>query len=126
MAGLLYLPRLFVYHSRLTVGEEAAETFKVMELRLVRTIMNPAMISAYVFGILLLSTPGVVDWTAKSIYAKLVLVTVLTWLHQLFARWRRDLAEGRNRYSDRFYRAVNEAPAVVMIGIVILIVVRPL
>jgi putative membrane protein len=125
MAGLLYLPRLFVYHSAAEHGSPQAETFIVMERRLLRGIMNPAMIAVYVLGILLSLTPGIVDWGQSWIHAKLALVIGLTVYHHLLARWRKDLAAGRNRRPARFYRIVNEVPTVVLIAIVVLVVVKP-
>jgi putative membrane protein len=125
MAGLLYLPRLFVYHAAETSGSPTGETFKVMERRLLRAIMNPAMVAAFVFGTLLLLTPGVVDWASGWIYAKLGLVAGLAVLHHAMAGWRKDFAEGRNTRPSRFYRMVNEVPTVLMIAIVILVIVKP-
>ena len=125
MAGLLYLPRLFVYHADAPAGSPMAETFKAMERRLLRAIMNPALIATYVFGGLLAATPGVVDWSAGWIYGKLVLVAVLTAMHYWFARWRREFAADRNRRPARFYRIANEVPTLLLIGIVILVVVQP-
>jgi putative membrane protein len=125
MAGLLYLPRLFVYHAAEEIGSPTAETFKVMERRLLRAIMDPAMGAVFVFGGLLLLTPGVVDWASGWIYAKLLLVAGLTVLHHALARWRKDFAEDRNTRPARFYRMVNEVPTVLMIGIVILVIVKP-
>lgn len=125
MAGLLYLPRLFVYHADAPVGSAMAETFKTMERRLLRAIMNPAMIASYIFGILLALTPGVVDWRHDWIYAKLTLVAALTVDHHLLGRWRKEFAADRNRRPARFYRIMNEVPTVLLIGIVILVVVRP-
>jgi len=125
MAGLLYLPRLFVYHAAAPTGSEQSETFKTMERRLLRGIMNPAMIAAYVLGILLLLTPGIVDWSRGWIWAKLALVGVLTAFHHLLGRWRKEFAADRNPRPQRFYRAVNEAPTLLLIGIVILVVVKP-
>ncbi len=125
MAGLLYLPRLFVYHCETATGSPESERFKTMERRLLRAIMNPAMGLAYVFGISVAATPGVVDWSDGWIWAKLVLVGVLTWLHHAFARWYKDFAADRNTRPARFYRIANEVPALLMVGIVILVVVRP-
>ena|SRR5579863_4459470 len=125
MAGLLYLPRLFVYHAGAAPGSETSETFKVMERRLLRGIMNPALIATLVFGGLLAVTPGAIDWHAGWIYTKLVLVVVLTAIHYCLSRWRRDFAEDRNQHTARFYRVVNEVPTVVLIAIVILVVVQP-
>jgi putative membrane protein len=125
MAGLLYLPRLFVYHAAAARGSELSETFKTMERRLLRGIMNPAMIAAYVFGALLLLTPGIVDWGRGWIWAKLALVGALTVFHHLLGRWRKEFAEDRNSRPQRFYRAVNEAPTLLLIAIVILVAVKP-
>ncbi len=125
MAGLLYLPRLFVYHADAPVGSAMAETFKTMERRLLRAIMNPAMIASYVFGILLALTPGVVDWRHGWIYAKLTLVAALTVDHHLLGLWRKEFAADRNRRPARFYRIMNEVPTLLLIAIVILVVVKP-
>jgi putative membrane protein len=125
MAGLLYLPRLFVYHANAAAGSDKSETFKVMERRLLRGIMHPAMIATLVFGALLARVPGAVDWQAGWIYAKLVLVVALIAMHYLCMRWQRDFAADRNRHAAKFYRAVNEVPTVILIAIVILVVVKP-
>ena len=125
MAGLLYLPRLFVYHCAAAPGSELSETLKLMERRLLRTIINPAMIAAYVFGGLLLATPGVAKWSQGWLHAKLALVVALTVLHHRFARWRKDFAADRNARPARFYRIANELPTLAMILIVILVIVRP-
>ena len=125
MAGMLYLPRLFVYHCAAQTGSELSETLKVMERRLLRAIINPAMIAAFVFGGLMLATPGIIDWSNGWIYAKLVLVGGLTWLHHLFGRWRKDFEADRNTRPARFYRIANEVPTLLMIGIVIFVIVRP-
>jgi protoporphyrinogen IX oxidase len=125
MAGLLYLPRLFVYHTAEPAGSAASETFKIMERRLLRGIMDPAMIAVFVFGALLLLTPGVVDWAQGWIYAKLTLVAGLAALHHAMGRWRKEFAEDRNRRPARFYRVANEVPTLLLIAIVILVVVKP-
>jgi putative membrane protein len=125
MAGLLYLPRLFVYHAVEARGSAAGETFKLMERRLLRAIMDPAMVAVYVFGILLAATPGVVDWSSLWIYAKLLLVAGLTAAHHEMGRWRKDFAADRNARPQRFFRIVNEVPTLLMIVIVILVVVKP-
>ena len=125
MAGLLYLPRLFVYHAEVPTGSDRAATFMVMERRLMRGIMNPALVLTYVFGLGLAATPGIIDWGSGWIWAKLALVLLLTGFHGLLERWRRDFAAGRNRRPARFYRIVNELPTVAMIAIVILVVVKP-
>ena len=125
MAGLLYLPRLFVYHAGVATNSDTSQTFKAMERRLLRAIMTPAMIATYGFGILLAMTPGVVDWHERWFIAKLCLVAALTVIHVMLAAWRRDFAADRNRRSPRFYRIINEVPTVLMIIIVILVAVRP-
>lgn len=125
MAGLLYLPRLFVYHCTASVGSDQALTFETMERRLLRGIMNPAMVAVYGFGALLAATPRIVDWSSGWIWAKLALVAGLTGYHHLLARWRKEFAAGRKPRSARFYRQINEVPTVLMIAIVILVVVRP-
>ena len=126
MAGLLYLPRLFVDHCDAPPGSPQSETFKLMERRLLHGIMNPAMVAAIVLGGLLLATPGVIDWHAAWMYVKLVLVAGLLWLHHACGRWRAGFAADQNRHSARFYRVVNEIPAVLMLGIVIFIVAKPI
>lgn len=125
MAGLFYLPRLFVYHAEARPGSDASETFKVMERRLLRGIMNPAMVATYVFGGLLAATPGLVDWSHGWIYVKLAGVAGLTVIHHLLGRWRKEFAADRNRRPARFYRIVNEIPTLLLIVIVAMVVVRP-
>jgi putative membrane protein len=125
MAGLLYLPRLFVYHASARIGSETSETFKVMERRLLRGIMNPAMIAAYAFGILLLLTPGVVDWRMGWIYVKLASVVALTLVHHRLAVWRKDFAADANHRPARLFRIVNEVPTLLLILIVVMVVVKP-
>jgi protoporphyrinogen IX oxidase len=125
MAGMLYLPRLFVYHCDATPGSEASEMLKVMERRLLRAIINPAMIAAFTFGGAMLATPGLIDWSAWWIYAKLTLVIAMSGVHGYLARWRRDFEADRNRRPARFYRIANEVPTILMIAIVVLVVVRP-
>ena len=123
MAGMLYLPRLFVYHCETTPGTPEYERFKLMERKLMRVIINPSMIAVWVLGLLLAHTLGV--WAQGWFHAKLLLVIVLSGLHGFLSRWRRDFERGENRYSQRFYRIINEAPAVLMAFIVILVVVKP-
>lgn len=125
MAGLLYLPRLFVYHADATVGSDKSETFKVMERRLLRGIMHPAMIATLVFGALLASIPGVVDWRSGWIYAKLALVVALLAMHYACMLWQRAFAADQNRRPAKFYRMVNEVPTLILIAIVVLVVVKP-
>ena len=123
MAGLLYLPRLFVYHCDAEPGSDKSETFKVMERRLLRAIMNPAMIAAWVFGLLMLYMSEA--WTENWMMAKLVLVAAMTLMHHFLALWRKDFLADRNTQPARFYRFVNEVPTVLMVGIVILVIVQP-
>ncbi len=125
MAGMLYLPRLYVYHCDAAPGGEASEMLKVMERRLLRAIINPAMLAAFLFGGLLLLTPQLVDWSTGWIYAKLALVLAMSGFHGFLSRWRKDFLEDRNPRSAKFYRRANEVPTVLMIGIVILVVVKP-
>jgi len=125
MAGLLYLPRLYVYHAEVPPGSSRAAMLAVMERRLLRGIMLPAAVMSYGFGLLLIATPGVVDWRRGWIWAKLALVLALTVFHAVLADWRRDLARGRSRHTARFYRVVNELPTIVMIAIVVLVVLKP-
>jgi putative membrane protein len=125
MAGMLYLPRLFVYHAEAEVGSDKSETFKIMERRLLRAIVNPAMVLAWIFGILLVLTPGVVDWAMGWPWVKALLVLVLSGVHGLLSRWRRHFASDRNMHTARFYRLMNEVPTVMMIGIVIVVVAKP-
>ena len=125
MAGLLYLPRLFVYHAAAPVQSNRSETFKIMERRLQHGIMTPAMIATFVFGAALAGIPGIVDWHRGWIWAKLALVAGLTVFHVLLARWRTAFAADRNRRSVGFFRAVNELPTLALIAIVVLVVVKP-
>jgi putative membrane protein len=125
MAGLLYLPRLFVYHAASKPGSEQSETFKLMERRLLRYITTPAMLASWAFG-LALAFLGAIDWSRDGwFHAKLALVLALSAFHGLLAMWTRDFAMDRNTRSARFYRVANEVPTLLMIGIVILAVVRP-
>jgi protoporphyrinogen IX oxidase len=125
MAGLLYLPRLFVYHAMAPAGSDKSETFKVMERRLQRGIMVPAMLATWGFGLVLAGTPGVVDWRMGWIWTKVALVVGLTIFHVLLSRWRNAFSADRNRHPARFYRMVNELPTLALIAIVLLVVVKP-
>jgi putative membrane protein len=125
MAGLLYLPRLYVYHAIVPVGSHRSETFKIMERRLYRGIMMPAMIATWVFGLGLAGIPGLVDWRMRWIWAKLVFVAGLTVFHLALARWRDAFSEDRNIHSSRFFRICNELPTLALIAIVLLVVVKP-
>ena len=125
MGGMLYLPRLFVYHCDAAPGTPQSETFKVMERRLLRAIINPAMFAAFLFGILLILTPGVVDWSQSWPWLKAALVIAMTAVHGLLARWRRHFANDENHHSRNFYRAMNEVPTILLIATVIVVVVKP-
>ena len=127
MAGLFYLPRLFVYHAETaSPASELSETLKTMERRLLRAIMNPAMIATWVFGLTLLATPGIVDWGRDLwIYPKLAAVAVLTWLHHWLSLRRKDFAADRNSRSGRTFRVMNEVPTLALIVIVIMAIVQP-
>ncbi|MBE7210718.1 MAG: protoporphyrinogen oxidase HemJ [Gluconacetobacter diazotrophicus] len=125
MAGLFYLPRLFVYHCQVPPGSPQAELFKVMERRLLRAITTPAMLAALLFGVLLILTPGGVDWHAPWWWCKLAGVVAMLGFHGACARWRRDFAADRNRHPERFFRMANEIPTVLMLVIVVMAVVQP-
>ena len=124
MAGMAYLPRLFVYHAEAEVGSDKSETFKIMERRLLRGIINPAMIAAFLFG-------GLMIWANPELmhqgwfHVKLTLVILMTAFHGFFARWRKAFDRDENVHSSRFYRIINEAPPVLVVFIVILVVVKP-
>ncbi|MEM1401348.1 MAG: protoporphyrinogen oxidase HemJ [Pseudomonadota bacterium] len=125
MAGLLYLPRLFVYHTASGSDGPTAETFKIMEARLLRGIMNPAMIISWAAGIGMIAVnPGLLS-SGGWLHAKLLLVVLMTGAHMYFARCRRLIAAGANPHSERFYRITNEVPAVLMVGIVIMVIIKP-
>ena len=125
MAGLFYLPRLFVYHAeRATVGSELDQTFQVMEEKLLRVIMNPAMIVAWVAGLIMLAM-GAFDWGAVWSWVKLASVIAMTWAHMWMAKRRKEFADGQNTRTGRQYRIFNEVPTVLMLFIVVAVVVRP-
>jgi protoporphyrinogen IX oxidase len=126
MAAMLYLPRLFVYHCAAAVGSAQSETFKVMERRLAKAIMTPAMIATWVLGILLTGVPGLIDWSSDGwIHAKLALVLAMTGFHGVMSGWRKAFEQDRNTKSARYFRIANEVPTLGMIAIVILVVVKP-
>jgi protoporphyrinogen IX oxidase len=126
MAGMFYLPRLFVYHAeRAVVGGELDRTFQVMELKLMKVIMNPAMIATWFFGGLLALIPGVVDWGSVWAWVKVASVLGMTAAHMWLARRRREFAAGQNSRSGRTYRLANEVPTVLMILIVVAVIARP-
>ena len=125
MAGMFYLPRLFVYHCDLQRGGAESERFKIMEHRLLRQIINPAMIATWTFGILLVLTPGVIDWSAPWWHVKLAAVLAMSGFHAAMSKWRRRFLEDRNTRSHRNYRFANEVPTLLLIVIVIMVIVRP-
>lgn len=124
-AGMFYLPRLYVYHAGVAPGSEASELFKVMERRLLRAIINPAMALVFVFGILLALVPGVDAFSQGWFHVKLTLVLILSAYHGYLARVRRAFAADRNTRDPRFYRMINEVPTVILIAVVFLAVLKP-
>ncbi len=125
MAGIFYLPRLYVYHCKVPAGSAEGERFKTMERRLLRQIMTPAMLATWLFGILLVLTPGVIDWHAGWWHVKLLSVLLMSGFHGACAVWRKDFLEDRNRRPERFYRMANEVPTVLMVVIVVMVIVKP-
>ena len=126
MAGLFYLPRLFVYHAeKVGTGTETDALFQTMEYRLLRAIMNPAMIATWVLGLGLVFTPGVVYWGDVWPWTKAAAVLVMTWFHHWLAWRRKDFAKGENTRSGRSYRIWNEVPTVLLIVIVVSVIARP-
>ena len=123
MAGLLYLPRLFVYHCDAPAGSEQSETFKVMERRLTRAILNPAMAATWILGLLL--TLHLQAWVEGWLHVTFTALLGMQGLHVAYCRWRRDFAKDANRHGARFYRIMNEIPAVLLILIVVTAVVKP-
>jgi protoporphyrinogen IX oxidase len=126
MAGMLYLPRLFVYHCQAEPGSKQSETFKLMEWRLLKLIINPAMIATWVIGLALIWQMG---WDAFVqagwLHAKLALVITMSAVHGFFVRWVKDFATDSNAHSQKFYRIANEIPTVLLVIIVLLVVVKP-
>jgi len=123
MAGLFYLPRLFVYHAKAEVGSDLSETFKVMERRLLRAIMNPAMILTFVFGFWVASESQA--WADGWFHAKLVCVIGMVIFHHALGRYRKAFLADKNVKSEKFYRLINEIPTVLLIAIVTLVVFKP-
>ncbi|MBE9604201.1 protoporphyrinogen oxidase HemJ [Acetobacteraceae bacterium H6797] len=125
MAALLYLPRLFVYHSQVPVQSQRSEMLKVMERRLASAIMNPAMIAVWVLGICLVLTPGVIDWHAGWWHTKLLMVVLLTGAHHVLTANLKRFARDERPKSERYWRVMNEVPTVLMIIIVVMVIARP-
>jgi len=129
MAGLLYLPRIFVYHSEAVQNnksEDLTETFKVMERRLLVYIMNPAMIVSWIFGVLLIHTIGMDNFGSLWLQLKLIFVIILTTYHFFLFQCLRKFAENNNSFSAKFYRIINEIPTVLLIAIILVVVFKPL
>ena len=126
MAGLFYLPRLYVYHAeRVQSGLVGAEDlFQTMERRLLKAIMNPAMVATWLFGLALVMTPGIVDWSAVWAWAKAGSVLAMTWFHMWLGARRKDFASGTNVRNGRTYRMMNEVPTVLMLVIVFAVIVK--
>jgi putative membrane protein len=126
MTGMLYLPRLYVYHAGTKPGSEASEMLKIMERRLLRFIINPAMIATWIFGLWLATLYG---WEnlkhAGWFHVKLTLVVCMQICHAMLARWRRDFAADRNKHTEKFYRMINEIPTLLMVIIVLMVVIKP-
>lgn len=125
MAGMLYLPRLFVYHTDAEIGSKQSETFKVMERRLLRGIINPAMIATWVFGLWMIIGFNAVSWSQGWVWMKAALVLLLSAYHGLLVRHWKAFAADRNEKTAKYFRIINEVPTVLMIGIVIAVIVRP-
>ncbi|MCP3972495.1 MAG: protoporphyrinogen oxidase HemJ [Rhodobacteraceae bacterium] len=126
MAGLFYLPRLFVYHTEeVEKGSKTDLMFQTMERRLLRAIMNPAMTATWVFGLCLVFTPGIVDWSSFWPWSKAAAVLAMTWFHHWLGYRRKDFMRGQNTRTGRQYRVMNELPTVLMVVVVVSVIVRP-
>jgi len=126
MAGIFYLPRLYVYHvEQVPAGSETDSMFQVMEWRLLRAIMNPAMIATWVFGLVLVVTPGVIDWSSFWPWIKAGCVLAMTWFHHWLGLRRKEFVAGQNTRTGRTYRMMNEVPTLLMIAIVVSVIARP-
>ena len=125
MAALLYLPRLFVYHTTVKKKTEASEMLKIMEYRLQKYIMNPAMVATIFFGILLLNVKNVINWNEKWIYIKFFLVLGLIIVHHLLIKFRKDFYYDRNTHSKKFYKILNEVPTIFLIFIILIVYLKP-
>lgn len=126
MAGMFYLPRLFVYHAeRAEVGSEMSETFKIMERKLMRAIINPAMTATWIFGLIMVFTPGVIDWSQIWPWVKAVSVLLMSGFHGWLSARRKEFERDENTRNGRTYRLANEVPTVLMLIIVISVIVKP-
>lgn len=124
MAGMLYLPRLYVYHASAKQGSELDNTFKLMELRLLRYIMNPAMIIVYITGFMNAYIYGI-EALGGWFHIKFTAVILLTLIHGLFAKWRKMFSQNKNTYSPNFYRVINEVPTILMVIAVCMVIIKP-
>ena len=125
ISAILYLPRLFVYHTTVKRNSEASKMLKIMEYRLQKFIMNPAMLLTIIFGVFLLKTNGIINWTEKWIYFKLLGVFLLLVVHNLLGRYRKDFFLDKNKHSGRFYKILNEVPTILLIVIILLVYLKP-
>tara|TARA_B100001013_G_scaffold51923_1_gene27204 strand:- start:8 stop:466 length:459 start_codon:yes stop_codon:yes gene_type:complete len=125
MAALLYLPRLFVYHTTVKKNSDTSEMLKIMEYRLQKYIMNPAMLLTLLFGIFLLKTDGVINWGEKWIYFKLLAVFLLLLVHHLLTKYRKDFYMDNNNRSKKFYKILNEVPTALLVIIILLVYLKP-
>jgi len=126
MAGMFYLPRLFVYHAeKASVGSELSEVFKVMERKLMRAIINPAMFATWTFGLIMVFTPGVIDWGNVWPWVKAASVLIMSGFHGWLSARRKDFARDENTRNGRTFRLANEVPTVLMLIIVIMVIVKP-
>ena len=125
ISAILYLPRLFVYHTTVKRNSEASKMLKIMEYRLQKFIMNPAMLFTIIFGVFLLKTNGIINWTEKWIYFKLLGVFLLLVVHNLLGRYRKDFFLNKNKHSGRFYKILNEVPTILLIVIILLVYLKP-
>jgi len=125
IAGMMYLPRLFVYHTAAEKGSIQSETFKIMERRLYRGIITPAMALTWIFGLTMVFTPGIIDWHEGWVWVKAASVIALSGIHGYYGRQVRNFAADKNERPQGFWRIVNEAPFVLVIIIVTMVIVRP-
>ncbi|MCU0323589.1 MAG: protoporphyrinogen oxidase HemJ [Chitinophagaceae bacterium] len=124
MAAMLYMPRLFAYHTRTNIGSDMDKMFQLMEYRLLKIIMTPAMIVTYIFGLLVAYIYGYAA-LGKWFHIKMLAVLFLTIFHGILAKWRKDFCLGRNKHSEKFYRLINEIPTLMMIIAVVMVIVKP-
>ena len=126
MAGLLYLPRIFVYHAEISSGEDKKETFKLMEKRLFFYIMNPAMTFSWIFGLLLIHSIGIESFNQLWLQLKLIMILLLSGYHFFLFQCLKNFSEDNSKYSPKFYRIINEVPTLLLIGIIFVVVFKPL